>query len=256
MTLFQGGFLFVAALLAGMVNSIAGGGTLLTFPSLAWAGHAEKIANATSTVALVPGAWSSVIGYRSEVRHTPRRLFILLVPSLGGGLLGAALLQRTPAELFSAIVPFLVLFATLLFMMQDPIRRWLGAGEMTGQPVTNRWLAGAACYQFVVGVYGGYFGAGIGILMLTALSLMGLNNIHQMNGLKNFLASMINSVAAGYFIIAQLVDWPSALLMMVGSIIGGYGAVGIAKRLGQKFVRRAVVVIGFVMAISLFIKQY
>ncbi|HKX29058.1 MAG TPA: sulfite exporter TauE/SafE family protein [Blastocatellia bacterium] len=255
MTLIQGLLLFVAALLAGMINSVAGGGTLLTFPTLAWVGHAEKIANATSTVALVPGAWSSMLGYRSEVQQTPRRFLVLLIPSLTGGVIGAMLLERTPAALFSAIVPFLVLFATLLFMVQEPIRRWLGAGDGEQRSLTNRWLAGAVCYQFLVGVYGGYFGAGIGILMLSALSLLGMSDIHQMNGVKNFFASIINSVAAGYFILFNLVDWPAALLMAVGSIIGGYGAAGLARKLGRTFVKRTVIVIGLGMAISLFIKQ-
>jgi uncharacterized membrane protein YfcA len=255
MTFLQGSLLFGSAMLAGMINSIAGGGTLVTFPTLVWVGLTEKIANATSTVALVPGAWSSLWGYRSEMQNTPRRFFVLVIPSLIGGILGAVLLKWTPPAMFAALVPFLVLFATLLFMVQEPVQRWLRTSEATHHPVTTRWLIGASFYQFLVAVYGGYFGAGIGILMLAVLGLMGLSNIHQMNGLKNTFGSMINAVAAVYFIIVGLVDWPAALIMTAGAIVGGYGAAGLARKLGQKFVRRAVIVIGFAMAISLFIKR-
>jgi uncharacterized membrane protein YfcA len=255
MTLLQASLLFGSAMLAGMINSIAGGGTLITFPTLVWVGLSEKIANATSTVALVPGAWSSLWGYRDEMRNTPHRFFVLVIPSLIGGILGAVLLKWTPPTIFAALVPFLVLFATLLFMVQEPVQRWLRTSEATHHPVTTRWLVGAAFYQFLVAVYGGYFGAGIGILMLAVLGLMGLSNIHQMNGLKNIFGSMINSVAAIYFIIVGLVDWPAALIMMAGAIIGGYGAAGLARKLGQKFVRRAVIVIGFAMTISLLFKR-
>jgi uncharacterized membrane protein YfcA len=116
-------------------------------------------------------------------------------------------------------------------------------------------MLGAGFFQFLVAVYGGYFGAGIGILMLAVLGIMGLSDIHQMNGLKNVFGSMINGVAAAYFIFAGLIDWPSAVLMAAGSIVGGYGAAGIARRMGQKFVRRAVILIGLAMAVSLFFKR-
>ncbi len=255
MTFLQGLLLFGSAMLAGMINSVAGGGTLVTFPTLIWVGLSEKIANATSTVALVPGAWSSLWGYRSEVQQTPRRFFVLLIPSLIGGVLGAILLKLTPSTVFAALVPFLVLFATILFMVQEPIQRRLRTGDATQRPVSRQWLIGASFYQFLVAVYGGYFGAGIGILMLAVLGVMGLSNIHQMNGLKNIFGSTINAVAAGYFIFAGLVNWRAALLMAAGAIIGGYGAAGLARKLGQKFVRRAVIVIGFAMTISLLIKK-
>ncbi len=255
MTFIQGVLLFGSAVLAGMINSVAGGGTLLTFPSLIWAGHSAVIANATSTVALVPGSWGSIWGYRSELQNTPRRYFVLIIPSLIGGIIGAVLLKYTPPAVFAALVPYLVLFATVLFTVQGPVQRRLRTGESSDHPVTSRWLMGTAFYQFLVAIYGGYFGAGIGILMLAALGLMGISNIHRMNGLKNIFGSMINAVAAAYFIIVGLVSWPEALMMSAGAIIGGYGAAGLARKLGQKFVRRAVIVIGFAMTISLFFKQ-
>jgi uncharacterized protein len=255
MTILQGSLLFGSAMAAGMVNAVAGGGTLLTFPSLLWAGHPPIIANATSTVALVPGTWSSIWGYRKELETAPRHLFILMIPSLIGGIIGASLLKHTPPATFAALVPFLILFATILFLVQEHIQRWRQSSETTKHQVTTRWLVGTAFYQFLIAVYGGYFGAGIGILMLAALGFMGLSNIHQMNGLKNIFGSSINAVAAVYFIVVGLVNWPAALLMAAGSIIGGYGAAGLARRLGQKFVRRTVIVIGLAMTISLLIKQ-
>lgn len=251
-TLLQGILLFAAAAVAGMINSLAGGGTLLTFPALIWSGHSAIIANATSTVALVPGAWGSVWGYRSQLHETPRRFFFLLLPSLAGGIIGAVLLKLTPPVVFAGMVPFLVFFATLLFMLQERLQRRLRTRDP--HPATTKWIIGTSFYQFLVAVYGGYFGAGIGILMLAVLGFMGLTNIHQMNGLKNIFGSSINAVAAIYFILSGLVNWQAALLMMAGAIIGGYSAAGMAQRLGQKFVRRAVIAIGFAMTVSLLFK--
>lgn len=255
MTLLQGSLLFGSAFAAGMINSVAGGGTLLTFPSLVWAGFSPVIANATSTLSLVPGAWSSLWGYRREVAHTPKRFLFLLIPSFIGGVIGAVLLKRTPDKTFAALVPFLILFATILFIIQGPVQRRLKTGQTADQPATRSWLIGASCYQLLVVVYGGYFGAGIGILMLAVLGMMGLNDIHQMNGLKNLLGSVVNAVAAVYFVYAGLIDWQAAALMAAGAILGGYGAAGLARRLGQKFVRRTVIVIGLAMTISLFFKH-
>lgn len=254
MTITQALLLFGAAGLAGMINSVAGGGTLLTFPALYWAGNSAIVANATSTVALVPGAWGSMWGYRSQLHQTPRKFFVLLIPSLIGGIIGAVLLKLTPPLVFDRMVPFLILGTTVLFMLQEPAQRWLRTSELTHHPATLKWIILASVYQFLVAVYGGYFGAGIGILMLAALGFMGLTNIHQMNGLKNIFGSSINVVAAAYFIYAGLVNWQAALVMMAGAIIGGYGAAGMAQRLGQKFVRRAVIVIGFAMAVSMLFK--
>lgn len=255
MTLVQAILLFGAAVMAGMINSVAGGGTLVTFPALVWAGRPEIIANATSTFALVPGTWSSAYGYRGEMLNAPRKFLYLLIPSAAGGIVGAVLLKRTPSAIFAALVPFLILFATILFMVQETVQRWLRSGASAQQEATTGWLIGAGFYQFLVAIYGGYFGAGIGILMLAVLGIMGLSDIHQMNGLKNIFGSMINGIAAVYFVFAGMIDWPFAVLMAAGSIIGGYGASGIARKIGQKAVRRIVIVIGFAMAISLLFKR-
>src|SRR5262245_11696406 len=254
MTLVQSSLLFGAAMVAGMMNAVAGGGTLVTFPALVWSGRPEIIANATSTVALVPGTWASAYGYRAELLKAPRKFLYLIIPSVAGGLIGALLLRRTPPATFAALVPFLILFATILFMLQEQVQRRLRSGTRAHEEATARWMIGAGCYQFLVAVYGGYFGAGIGILMLAVLGLMGLSDIHQMNGLKNILGSAINMVASIYFVFAGMVDWPSAAMMAAGAIVGGYGAAGIARKIGQKAVRRIVIVVGFAMTISLFFR--
>jgi uncharacterized membrane protein YfcA len=244
---------FGAAFLAGAINSVAGGGTLVSFPTLIWLGLPSVAANATSTVAIWPAAVSSMFGYRRELGATAPRMLLLVIPSLVGGIAGALLLRWTPPAVFDALVPFLILFATLLFMAQEAIQRRLKTAN-AGARTSSRWLLGAMLFQLMVALYGGYFGAGIGILMLAALSILGLTNIHQMNGLKNFFGGCINGVAALYFILARMVYWPFVILMAVGAIAGGYSGAGLARRLGQKAVRRMVVAIGFGMAVSLFVK--
>lgn len=251
----HGAVSFGAAFAAGMINSVAGGGTLLTFPTLVWLGLPPIIANATSTVATWPGGLGAMWGYRRELGRTPLRLLALIVPSLIGGIGGALLLRSTPQSAFKALVPYLILFATLLFMVQEPVQRVLKARGGEKSHATTSWLAGAMVFQLFVALYGGYFGAGIGILMLAALSIMGLEDIHQMNGLKMFFALCINGVAAVYFIHAGMVFWPDVILMAAGAILGGYGGAGLARKMGRRFVRGAVIFIGFAMALSLFVKR-
>ena len=246
-----------AALLAGFVNAIAGGGTLLTFPALVAAGLSPLNANATSTVALLPGALSSMWGYRDELTGARRWAALFAVPSLMGGTLGAVLLLHTPSDAFDRIVPWLVLGATALFLAQRPILRIVrgtrppaGDDLLSSRSPSLGLLAG----QFVVGIYGGYFGAGIGILMLAALGLMGFTNIHRMNGLKNWAGFCMNFVAAATFAVSGIVDWPVALSMAVGSIAGGYlGARG-AQRLPQGLVRGVVATIGLGSGIWLMLR--
>ena len=245
---------FGAAFLAGMINSVAGGGTLVSFPTLIWLGLPAVTASATNTVAIWPGALGGAWGYRRQLRTAAPRMLALLVPSAAGGVTGALLLRRTPPAAFEHLVPFLVLFATLLLMAQEPVQRRLktaGAAAHT----SPRWFAAAMLFQFLVGLYGGYFGAGIGILMLAALSILGLTDIHQMNGLKNVLAMAINGVAAVYFMAAGMVAWPYALIMAVAAVAGGYSMAGLALRLGRTTVRRIVISIGFAMAVSLFFRK-
>ena len=252
MDLLHGSAAFASAFAAGAINSVAGGGTLLSFPTLIWLGLNSVAANATSTVAIWPGSLGSMWGYRRELKTADRRLLALTAPSLIGGIAGALLLRFTPPSIFDALVPFLILFATILFMVQETVQRVFKTGEARHE--STKWLVGAIVFQFFVALYGGYFGAGIGILMLAALSILGLTDIHQMNGLKNFFAMCINGVAAMYFVFAHMVQWPYVLIMAVGAIAGGIGGAGLARRMGRTMVRRVVIAIGFSMAFSLFLK--
>jgi uncharacterized membrane protein YfcA len=243
------GFLltFLAAAVGGAINSMAGGGTLVTFPAIVWLGVPPISANATSTVALWPGSFGSIWAYRGELADAREWLRWFTVPSLAGGGVGALLLLSTSASRFDRIVPFLVLGTTLLFLLQQRMTRRLSAAADRRDsprvlPRPSWWFVVA---QFGVAVYGGYFGAGIGILMLATLGAMGLTNIHRMNGLKNWGGLCINAVAAVTFAASGIVNWPVAVAMAAGGLAGGYGGARLALRVGQKWVRRAVVAIGF-----------
>ena len=245
---------FGAAFLAGAINSVAGGGTLVSFPALIWLGLNSVTANATSTVAIWPGTVGSMWGYRRELRGAEPRFRVLIVPSLVGGITGALLLRWTPPAFFDRLVPFLILFATLLFMAQEPVQRKLNTADAAAHQST-RWLVGGMLFQLAVAIYGGYFGAGIGILMLAALSVLGLQDIHEMNSLKVVFGGSINGIAAAYFIWARMIYWPYVVIMAVAAVAGGYGGAGAARRIGRTAVRRIVIAIGFGMAVSLFIKK-
>jgi uncharacterized membrane protein YfcA len=268
---------FGAAFVAGMMNSVAGGGTLLTFPALIWMGIDPKAANVTSTIALWPGSLGGMVGYRRELRDSRRFMLWLAPSSVVGGLVGALLLLKTPSETFKAIVPFLILFATVLFAAGEPVMRWLRRSRRETAAValadgaiiqadaanvaaeaddaSRAWRVGAVILQFFSATYGGYFGAGNGIVMLAVLGLLGLTDIHQMNGLKNFFAVCINVIASFYFMIWGPVHWAAALVMTVGAIAGGYGGAGLARRMGRRFARGAVIFIGLAMTLSLLFRR-
>ena len=252
MTLLQGLLLVAASFGAGVMNAMAGGGTILTFPSLIFLGLPAIAANATSTVALLPGAVASLIGYRQEVREHRGWLKTLFLPSLAGGAIGSVLLLRTPEKTFEILAPILILFATALFMIQGIVSRRSASPEAgAGPPGAGRWAL-AGLLQLGVAIYGGYFGAGIGILMLALLGFLGLSNIHAANGLKNFFGACINAVAAGYFVFKGAVVWPAALVIVVGATLGGYGGARFARRIGKEKARAAVVVIGLLVTAILF----
>jgi uncharacterized protein len=252
MGLWQEVLIAAAAFTAGMINSVAGGGTLVSFPALLWAGRDPVLANATSTVALWPASLAGLYGFRRELAGGRRWALLFGAPSLLGGVLGAVLLLRTPSETFGRLVPYLILFATLLLALQEPISRRFLSERAEGERPSRVWLVGAVLFQFAVGVYGGYFGAGIGILMLAALGLLGFEDIHQMNGLKNLLAILINGVAAAYFVFSGAVNWADVLVMAFAAVAGGYSGARLAYRLGRRFVRRAVIATGLIMGVSLF----
>jgi uncharacterized membrane protein YfcA len=246
--LFHAALMFLAAFFAGVVNSIAGGGMLLVFPMMIWLGLDPKVANATCTVALWPGLFGGLFGYRRTMDDSSLILMRLGVISLIGGGLGAWLLIVTPSLIFSRLVPFLILFATILFMIQGPVNRWLRVPAAEHES-TNGWWIAAMIIMFFSAMYGGYFGAGNGILMLATMGLLGLRDIHRANGIKNFLGICINGIAVFSFSIAHMVSWPRSLWMAVAATIGGYIGARAAQRVGGVFIRRAVVVIGFVITI-------
>jgi uncharacterized protein len=247
--------IFLAAVLAGAVNAIAGGGTLITFPALLWIGRNSIMANATNTVALWPGSMAGMLGFRRDLMTVRRWLYWLALPSLAGGAIGAWLLLRTPTRTFDRLIPFLILGATLLLAAQGIITSRLQVVARAHEEPAAGWVTFVFTFQFAVGIYGGYFGAGIGILMLAALGLIGLTDMHQMNGLKNLLALCINGVAAIWFAFSHAVVWSDAALMAAGSIAGGFLGARVAHRFGRKFVRTAVIVIGLTLSIAFFFRR-
>lgn len=244
----------VAAFLAGAINSVAGGGTLVSFPTLIWLGLPSITANATSTVAIWPGSLGSIWGFRREIRQLEPKVLLLTIPSFIGGAAGATLLRFTPPAVFDRLVPFLILFATILFTAQAPIQRRFNVGSHAIHRSAG-WLTLAMTFQLFVGLYGGYFGAGIGIMMLSALSILGMSDILKMNALTSILALCINGVAATLFIVTHMVQWRYVAIMAVAAVIGGYGAAGLARRVGRTVVRRFVIAVGFTIAVVLFIRM-
>ncbi|MBM3993182.1 MAG: sulfite exporter TauE/SafE family protein [Planctomycetes bacterium] len=258
-------WLCLSAVAAGAVNAVAGGGTLLTFPALTSV-VAVHIANGTSTVALFPGSFASVWGYREQLAACRKWMVWLTVPSIVGGAIGAWLVEE---RTFGFVIPWLILLAAMLFALQPTISRWLNpppaACESTegtahpipaeSEPPSGKALAGIVTAQFLIGVYGGYFGAGIGILMLSSLSFLGLKDIHEVNALKSFLACCMNIAAAGIFIANGLVEWPYALAMALAAIVGGYLGARFSLLLPPSMVRWIVIVIGFSLAAYYFLRS-
>ncbi|MCC6765421.1 MAG: sulfite exporter TauE/SafE family protein [Deltaproteobacteria bacterium] len=254
--------LFGAGAVAGAINSLAGGGTLVSFPVLLWLGRDAIVANATNTVALCPGALAAMAAFRRDLGPIRRWMLLIVPPSLAGGLVGALLLLRTPERVFAALVPWLILFATVIFAAQGPIvatvRRFRPARaprSTQGVPPLDAW-PWVVAFELAVAIYGGYFGAGIGIMTLAVLGLVGFTDIHHMIGLRNFAALCINGIASVYFVAKGAVAWPDALVMIVGQVLGGYGGGRVARRLGRTFMRRAVVAIGVAMALSLLLARW
>ena len=255
MSLLEITVLLAAALIAGAMNAIAGGGTLLTFPALLAFGMPAIRANATSTLALMVGIIGSTYGYRAHLPVTGVWLRRFGVVSVIGSLIGAALLTLTPEQAFEKLVPFLLLFATLLFMAQSAFVR-LAVREAHAITEAPAQIALAAAGMFLVAIYGGYFGAGIGILMLSVLGLMGMRHIHEMNAVKTVVAVLINSVATLYFVFAGLIEWPQAAVMTIGATAGYFSGAHLAQRVSQTTVRRLITTIGFTISAVLFWRQF
>jgi uncharacterized membrane protein YfcA len=267
--------LCVSASVAGAVNSLAGGGTLLTFPVLlSLPGMTSVQANATSTVALMPGSAAAAWGYRHELVGTRAWLSRLIPPSIIGGVIGSALVVMLPGRVFDIAVPWLLLTASLLFLFQPVFARLVrarvkavpavsanGKDDVTGQsleqprsPQGRGWLA-VTLFQMIVAIYGGYFGAGIGILMLTALAFVVPGDIHRLNGLKTFLAACINGVSVVVFLAEGKVIWSYGLAMAGAGIVGGFFGAHFGRRLPTTAVRWFVIAIGLTISAIQFAKQ-
>lgn len=234
--------IFGAAFLAGIVNTIAGGGTFLTFPALVFVGLPPIVANATSSVAVLPGYLSGTLGYAPEVRSFDRpTLMRLCAVTLAGSTLGALALLVSSNELFAAVVPFLLLIATVVFYWGVPIRAYVARLSSSVTPYGSVSL-------FVVAVYGGYFNGGLGIILLALFAMWGMISVHQMNGLKTALSFVVSAISVVVFAIAGIVAWPQALIMMVGALLGGYLGAPIARALPEPVVRTGIAAIGFTMS--------
>lgn len=236
--------LILAGFGAGVLNTIAGGGTFLTFPALVFVGVPPIAANATSAIAVFPGYLAGALGFRDELRSfAPAQLLRLTLITLAGGAVGSALLLVSSNEAFAALVPFLLLGATLVFLFGDQIRAWAASRAVTPE---------GAVGLFLVSVYGGYFNGGLGIVLLALFALWGMTEIHRMNGLKNGLSFVLATISVVIFAVAGLVVWPKAVVMMLAATAGGYLGAPIARALPKQAVKALIAAIGFVMSAVFF----
>lgn len=243
--------LMAAALLAGALNAVAGGGSFLTLPALVFTGVPPIAANATGTVALLPGYAASAWGFREDVQAPPGlSLRLVMVLSLVGGAVGALLLLITPESLFRQAVPWLLLLATAMFAFAPQLRQW--ALKRPGDPAP-RTKAGLA--MLAVGIYGGYFNGGLGILLLALFGLLGQTKLHAMNGLKNLVAALLALIAVAIYAVGGVVEWRQALIMMVAATLGGYGGARVARHIPAAWLRAGIVATGLVMSLLFFVKN-
>jgi uncharacterized protein len=249
MTLSHGILLFVAAVLAGTMNSVAGGGSFFSFPALIFTGVLPIPANATNTVAVWPGSVASVGAYWHRLPKSARVMAPMVTISIIGGVLGAVVLLHTPQATFMTLVPYLFGAATLLFAFGKRLTQKLGQViKRTGPPSWPTMIA-LTLVQFVIALYGGFFGGGMGILMLAMLEMIHIEDIHAMNGLKALLGTAINGAAVVTFVAARQVVWPQAILMILGAVAGGYGGAHVAQKLDPRWVRASVICVGTGMTI-------
>jgi uncharacterized membrane protein YfcA len=263
MTTHQAGFLFTVAVLGGALNSVAGGGGFLCFPALLFTGMPAINANATNTAALWPGTAASTAAYRAELVGYRRLMRPLIITGIIGGILGALLLLHTPQTTFLRMVPWLLLSATCLLAFSGQISRWLGTqthdlslgpGAEAAGPSRQR-LTAAAAIQLGIAIYIGFFGAGAGILMMAVFAVLGVRNIHALNGLKTMLATICNGMALATFILARTIIWPQAALMIAGATIGGYGGAWYAQKLPPRYIRWFAIAVGAGMTVYFFLRK-
>ncbi|MDD2408461.1 MAG: sulfite exporter TauE/SafE family protein [Tepidiphilus sp.] len=235
---------------AGAMNAIAGGGTFLSFPALLAIGLPPVTANASNSVALWPASLASAWAYRRELARYRRHLPRLTLAAFLGGALGGGLLLVTSNALFARLVPWLLLTATLLFALAPRINRWLEARRRAGPRHTLGW--GGTIFQLLVSVYGGFFGAGMGIVMIAAIAMQGIEDINEINALKNWLSAVIYSVAALTFTLGGAVSWPHTLVVLLAAAAGGYLAGRIARRLPAIWLRRFILLVGTALTLYYF----
>ncbi len=240
--------LLIAAAVGGALNAVAGGGSFLTLPALIVAGVSPVTANATSTLALWPASVSSTFAYRGDIRTSKQWLAVLGLTSLAGGLAGALLLVRTSDSSFLRLLPWLMFVAAATFTFGSRLRQ---VTTHTGHP----GLVVVAIVQFFIATYGGYFGGGMGIMMLATMALAGMTNIHEMNGLKSFLGVSINGVALALFMLSGVITWKYGVMMAIGATVGGYTTAAFARRIDTKHVRRFVIVVGWLMTVYFFVRK-
>jgi hypothetical protein len=255
MTLTRALALLVTSGVAGALNSVAGGGSFLTFPMLLFVGVPPVMANATSTVGLWPASVSSGLAYRREFRAIRSPVLLSLAgTSFVGGLLGAVLLLRTSDATFVRLVPYLLLAATLLFTAGPHFTAWLRASRKPNEtPVP---IGIVVALEIVIAIYGGYFGGGVSILLLAALSLLGMTKIHEMNAAKVMLGAIINGISVVAFVIAGAVEWTAAATMALGAVAGGYFGAAFARKLAPPHVRRFVLMVAWAMTAIFFVKRF
>lgn len=254
MTIDIGIVLFIAGILGGALNAVAGGGSFVLFPALWRTGVPPVPANATNTVALWVGVTASGGAYRSRLNISRRVMVPLILTSVAGGLVGAFLLLKTPAHTFMRVLPWLMLGATLLFAFGKKLTGRFSGG--LAHEATSTALLVACIFELIVSVYGGYFGGGVGIMNLAMLAALGMTDIHAMNALKSVLGSVINGVAVVLFIVKGAVYWPQCTVATLGAILGGYFGAHYAQRLPQSWIRVFVIVVGFAMSLYFFAKAY
>lgn len=242
--------LVLAAFGAGALNTVAGGGTFLTLPALIFTGVPPVAANATSAVAVFPGYAGGALGFLPEMRSfAPALLLRLTAVTLAGGLTGSLLLLVSSDAAFSAVVPFLLLAATLVFVWGDRIRAWAAARSRSVTPYGGGAL-------FAVAVYGGYFNGGLGIVMLALFALWGMSDLHRMNGLKSGLSFALSGISVAAFAVAGLVAWTPAIAMMIASTAGGYAGAPLARRIPRQALRLLIAAIGFGMSAVFFLRAF
>jgi len=255
MTLSHAIVLFFAALVAGAINAVAGGGSFVTFPTLLFVGMPPVNANATNAVAVWPGQAASIGAYRRQF-DTLSRAFMtpLVITAVLGGILGGWTLLKTPQAMFMRLVPWLILAATIIFMMSGRVTRWVRRRSASGEHHEFNTKRGVV-FQMFIAFYIGYFGAGAGILILAMLALLGMDEIHSMNALKSLLTTISNGVAVVIFVLAHAVYWPETIVMAVGSVLGGYFGAHLAQKTKPEYVRAIVIVIGFTLTVYFFARQ-